>query len=114
MIYYLALSLISTIAVIWLFNYWMAEFRNIIQRDQTLQFAISAVILSGISLVTIIKPFPLVAKFFDDLVLGSPQEIRILVFPLMVFLLTGAYGGLLAGIVCMWRKLPTLLGSRQS
>jgi hypothetical protein len=104
MIYYLALSFISTVAVIWLYNYWMEQLSVVIQRNQTLLFSILALFLSGISFLTMIKPFPLAARFFDDLVLGSPQEIRILVFPLMVVLLISIYGGLLAGFVFIWRK----------
>ncbi|HDX8426007.1 TPA: hypothetical protein RQN23_000683 [Aeromonas veronii] len=104
MVYFLMVSFLSTVAAMWLYNYWMANPHVVIQQEKTLLFSVSALLLSATSLMALVKPFPLAAQFFDDLVLGFP-EYRILMLPFMLVLVFGAYGGLLASIVLIWRKL---------
>lgn len=104
MVYFLMVSILSTVAAMWLYNYWMANPQVVIQQEKTLLFSVSALLLSATSLMALVKPFPLVAQFFDALVLGPP-EYRILMLPFMLVLVFSAYGGLLACIVHTWRKL---------
>lgn len=104
MVYFLMVSFLSTVAAMWLYNSWMANPHVVIQQGKTLLFSVSALLLSATSLMALVKPFPLAAQFFDDLVLGPP-EYRILMLPFMLVLVFGAYGGLLASIVLIWRKL---------